>query len=142
MVYPGGSFGENTPDNNTLEFCSQTMDTIFVIQNQLGHYLSKSKEWTDGRDRRVLYRTPHKDEVINQVFELSSKNIELRAMHLECQMDDNGQPMVEPSATPLPLEMAAGDEPEDSPAPEHEEMAMQGDAQTLENEAAEPNIDN
>lgn len=70
------------------------MANVFVIQNQHGHYLSKQLEWVDGRDKRILFRTVHRDEAINIVFEQSSKNIELRAHPLECETDDNAQPKV------------------------------------------------
>ncbi len=78
------------------------MDTLYVIQNQNGHYLSKQKEWVDGSDRRVLYRSAHKDEVINQIFELSSKDIGLRATRLDCEADEQGNPIVRVSDIPLP----------------------------------------
>lgn len=71
------------------------MGTVFVIQNQFGHYLSKQSEWVDGRDKRTLYRTVHRDEAVNTVFELSSKDVTLRAAPLECEVDDNSHPKVE-----------------------------------------------
>lgn len=71
------------------------MTTVFVIQNQHGHYLNKQLEWVDGHDKRTLYRTVHRDEAINVVFEQSSKNIELRAHPLECETDESAQPKVE-----------------------------------------------
>lgn len=71
------------------------MSSIFVIQNQDGHYLSKQGEWVDGRDRRVLFRSPHRDEAVNVVFEHSSKDIYLRAQPLACELDAHNQPTVE-----------------------------------------------
>lgn len=71
------------------------MTTAFVIQNQHGHYINKQGEWVDGRDRRVLFRTVHRDEAVNLNFELSSKDIYLRAQILDCEIDSGGQPMVE-----------------------------------------------
>ncbi len=71
------------------------MSSIFVIQNQNGHYLSKQQEWVDGRDRRILYRTAHRDEAVNVVFEHSSKDIYLRAQPLQCELDEQNQPVVE-----------------------------------------------
>lgn len=71
------------------------MSKVFVIQNQHGHYLGKQQQWLDGRDRRLLYRTQHGDDAINTVFELSSKDIWLRASALECELDEQGQPEVE-----------------------------------------------
>lgn len=71
------------------------MTTAFVIQNQHGHYIDKHGEWVDGRDRRVLYRTIHRDEAVNLNFELSSKDVYLRAEILACEIDSSGQPKVE-----------------------------------------------
>lgn len=71
------------------------MSQVFVIQNQHGHFFGKHKDWVDGRDRRLLYRTPHRDEAVNHVFEQSSKDIDLRASVLSCELDDSGQPRVE-----------------------------------------------
>ncbi len=83
------------------------MTTTFVIQNQNGHYWSKQKDWTDGRDRRAVYRTVDKVDAINLVFELSSKDVSLRANHLECEVDDIGNPLVEASSVPLPTDDTA-----------------------------------
>ena len=79
----------------------------YVIQNQHGHYLGKNKEWTDGRDRRIVFRCQDKVDAINMVFELSSKDIELRAHYRECDVDDFGNPLVEASATPLSISAKA-----------------------------------
>ena len=54
------------------------MTEVFVIRNQLGHYWGKAKKWVDGSVPRTVLRTKHEDEAINTVFELSSKDIELR----------------------------------------------------------------
>jgi len=77
------------------------MTTIFVIQNQHGHYLGKQQQWLDGRDRRLLFRTAHRDEAVNVIFEQSSKDIYLRAQPLECEFDDSKQPIVK-AGPPIP----------------------------------------
>ncbi len=77
--------------------------STFVINNQDGHYLNKQKEWCDGRDNRILYRAKHKDEAINIVFELSSKDIWLRANAIECELDASNNPSITTlSDTPVP----------------------------------------
>jgi hypothetical protein len=75
------------------------MTTIFIVKNQLGQYLSKQQEWVDGSDSQMLFRTPHKDEAINTVFEVSSRDIYLRAETLSCELDSKGHPIVEAAAT-------------------------------------------
>ncbi|QQD16980.1 hypothetical protein I6N98_11375 [Spongiibacter nanhainus] len=103
------------------------MGTIFVIQNQYGHYLSKQSEWVDGRDKRILYRTVHRDEAVNTVFELSSKDVALRAAPLECEVDENNHPKVEHApAMFTPSERAGGEGTVDNSAEEETQAASAG----------------
>ncbi len=90
------------------------MATVFVIQNQHGHFLGKQQQWLDGRDRRLLYRSVHHDEVVNTIFELSSKDITLRASAMECELDDNKQPQVE--AGPPLFDDDQGEDDGDTPS--------------------------
>lgn len=103
------------------------MGTIFVIQNQYGHYLNKQSEWVDGRDKRTLYRTDHRDEAVNTVFELSSKDVELRAAPVECEVDENNHPKVEAG----PAMFAP--QPQDA----DDEMAERGNEEQTTEEQAE-----
>lgn len=107
------------------------MPKTFVIQNQHGHYLNKQKEWTDGRDRRTVFRCADKVDAINLVFELSSKDTELRANYLECEVDDFGNPQVDASDIPLP---SANDESDG------EAGNTKDNAEPLEKPADNPNI--
>ncbi len=103
------------------------MPKTFVIQNQHGHYLNKQKEWTDGRDRRTVFRCADKVDAINLVFELSSKDTELRANYLECEVDDFGNPQVDASDIPLPSVSSDGHtEPLENPADHPNISAYQG----------------
>ncbi|PID55050.1 MAG: hypothetical protein CR978_00720 [Gammaproteobacteria bacterium] len=78
------------------------MDSLYIIVNQHGHYLGKNKAWQDGRDPRTLYRTPHEDEALNTLFEVSAKDIELRGKVMAAEVNDKGQPEVTISDIPLP----------------------------------------
>lgn len=79
------------------------MPNVLVIQNQHGHYLGKQQQWLDGHDKRLLFRTVHQDEAVNVIFELSSKDILLRATPRECELDDSKQPIVK-AGPPVPGE--------------------------------------
>lgn len=70
------------------------MRKAFIITNQYGHYLGKQREWLSGNDRRQLYRSEHRDDAVNTVFEMSSKDFDLRASIDECELDEQGQPRV------------------------------------------------
>ncbi len=76
------------------------MTKLFIIRNQDGLYLSRQQEWLDGRDRNPLYRTVHRDEAINTVFEVSSRDIALRAEVLACDADARGNPLLGDGAVP------------------------------------------
>lgn len=70
------------------------MTTVFVLQNQHQQFLSKQQTWVDGRDAALLFRTEHKDEAINQVFEVSSKDYTLRVTPLRCSLNERGVPQL------------------------------------------------
>lgn len=95
------------------------MTEVFVIRNQLGHYWGKKKIWVDGSDARVVMRAKHEDEAINTLFELSSKDIELRGEVLAAELTEKREPILEASQIPLLLEP----EPEPGPAIEAETEA-------------------
>lgn len=76
------------------------MSNVYVVKNQHGLFASKNKEWVDGREAKILFRSPHKDEAINMVFELSSKDIYVRAEAIAVELADSKQPIVEVTAEP------------------------------------------
>lgn len=86
-------------------------DQVFVIRNQLGQYWTRAGEWVDGREPQRLLKHKHHDEAINQLVELSSKDVDLRGEVLACDLGDRGDPLVEASAhqTPTLAEKAAAE---------------------------------
>ena len=50
------------------------MSELFILQNQDNLFLGKQNNWLDGRDPGALFKTIHKDEAINQMFEASSRD--------------------------------------------------------------------
>ncbi len=71
------------------------MSKVFVVTNQHGLFVNKHKEWVDGQEPKVLFRSPYKDEALNLVFEVSSKDIYLRAEAISVELDDKKQPVIE-----------------------------------------------
>jgi len=61
------------------------MNRVFVICNQHEQFLAKSGEWGDGSENRSIYRTPHKDEALNRMVELTVKDPNLRARICEIE---------------------------------------------------------
>lgn len=73
---------------------------MYVVKNQHGLFASKHKEWLDGREPKLLFKCQHKDEAINMVFELSSKDVNVRAEAIIVEIDANKHPVVEVTAPP------------------------------------------
>jgi hypothetical protein len=94
------------------------MKQVFVLQNQFKQLLTKSGEWSDGRDANSLYRTEHKDEAINQQFEVSSKDYTLRISLLECALNDRRNPVIPEEHLPAPMAMPEAEEAGSDETPE------------------------
>ena len=96
------------------------MTDVFVVRNQLGHYWGKSKEWVDGREPKAVLRAKYEDEAINTLFELGSKDFELRGEVVQVPLNDREEPVIEPSEHLIekPEEVVAA-----QPADAHEPLA-------------------
>jgi hypothetical protein len=81
------------------------MTEVFVIRNQLGHFWGKSKAWVSGKETRTIMRAKHEDQAINTLFELSSKDYELRGEVVPVEVSERGEPVVEVSEIPVPEEL-------------------------------------
>jgi len=68
------------------------MSKLYILQNQEGLYFGKHKDWLDGSDPGALYKTPHKDEAVNQMVEISAKDYQQRVSVLACEADARGLP--------------------------------------------------
>jgi hypothetical protein len=86
-------------------------DAVFVIRNQLGQFWTRAQEWVDGREPQRLLKFKHRDEALNQLVELSAKDIDLRGEILACETNSRGEPAVEASEhlTPTLAEKAAAE---------------------------------
>ena len=103
------------------------MTEVFVIRNQLGHYWGKSKAWVDGKEARTVLRVKHEDEAVNTLFELSSKDYELRGEIVKAEATEKGEPILEVSDIPVPVD----------PAEEEASGEEEGNAETGETDQNE-----
>lgn len=76
---------------------------VFIIQNQDKLFLGKQGAWLDGRDPGALYKTPHKDEAVNEMFETTARDYSQRLSLVNCPLNDRGQPLIDPTILPPPL---------------------------------------
>ncbi len=84
-------------------------EPVFVIRNQLQQYWTRAGEWVDGREPQRLLKFRHRDEALNQLVELSARDIDLRGEVLRADVGERGEPAVDPSEhlTPTLAEIAA-----------------------------------
>lgn len=78
------------------------MSTVHIVRNQDGHYWGRGKRWVDGRETARVANYSHRDEAVNTVFELSSKDIDLRCEVLDLNLIEGKLPKLEVSSIPLP----------------------------------------
>ncbi|WP_444906868.1 hypothetical protein [Microbulbifer sp. SSSA008] len=92
------------------------MSHVYVLTNQHQQFLSKSGEWTDGREPNKLFRSEHKDVAINQMFEANTRNVSLRIELLLCELSIKGHPQIpEEALAPVSSDVSQGD-PEITPS--------------------------
>ncbi len=85
------------------------MSELFILQNQENLFFSKQKDWVDGRDLNSLFKSPYKDEAINQMVEISAKDYRQRIKVIKCGVNDKGLPTIDPDIMPDPLPKAGKD---------------------------------
>jgi len=95
-----------------LREVTTTMITLYVLQNQHGYFLQKTIAdktakiryvWSDGQELNKIFRTIHKDEAINMMFESGFHNVELRINIREYPASGKGLPAIPAEDMPEPL---------------------------------------
>lgn len=67
------------------------MGEVYILKNQNNEFLDKSGGWATIHETKSFYRTPHKDEALNQKVEFSVKRPELRIAIETAQAEPNGK---------------------------------------------------
>lgn len=78
------------------------MSGMFVVRNQLGHYWSKSGSWVSGSRAALVACWEHRDEAVNTLFELGSKDTDLRGEVVVAQSEGTQLKHLEISEHPVP----------------------------------------
>jgi hypothetical protein len=88
------------------------MATLYTLQNQHGYFLQKksadkiskaSHLWGDGQELNKVFRSTHKDEAINMMFEAGSQDVALRISIKEYPANAKGLPTIPADDLPAPL---------------------------------------
>jgi len=69
-------------------------EPVFIIRNQHGLYLTRQNEWVDGHDAGPLFKSAFRDIALNTLIELNAKDIELRGVIEEVEVNEKGLPRV------------------------------------------------
>lgn len=71
---------------------------LYILKNQHDQLLNRQLEWVAGCPASQLFCSPHRDIAINQLIELNSRDINLRAEIIACETDAKGFPVVNAAA--------------------------------------------
>ena len=76
------------------------VDSVYVIQHRDGRFLTKQHDWVGCDEPQAVFRTPHRDLALNELFELTARHPELRARVAEVQTNVRGLPELRTVAPP------------------------------------------
>jgi len=71
----------------------------YVLQAQNNYILDRELEWPSEIIAKRIFNTPHRDIALNQLVELNTKDVNLRAKVVECELGPNGVPILSVEAT-------------------------------------------
>jgi|GEM_PF-6337783 len=74
---------------------------VYLIQNQDKLLLGRQRQWLNGHDPGAWYKTPHKDEAVNEMFEINARDYSQRLSLVHCPLNDKGHPQLDPSLLPV-----------------------------------------
>jgi hypothetical protein len=67
---------------------------LYVIRHQDGRWWSKGREWVERAEFRRVARYRYRDEAVNTLAELSTRDSELRGTVLAVTADGRGDPVL------------------------------------------------
>ncbi|MEM0954152.1 MAG: hypothetical protein AAGI24_08425 [Pseudomonadota bacterium] len=70
------------------------MSTGHVVCNHFNQFWGRKKRWADGSKARDVAVYMHEDEALNQLVELSARDVELRGRVEVVDLDERGTPLV------------------------------------------------
>lgn len=102
------------------------MSEVFLLCDQHQHFFSKTGEWLQSGDSKALYRSPHRDAVINEKVELTVKHPDLRIKIVSAQQSDNGRVTIDGEA-PIAKADSAVSEPNALAESSNDDTAQAGE---------------
>jgi hypothetical protein len=71
------------------------MNTVYVVQSVEGHYFSKQGQWLSGKEANLIFVGKYKDDALNQLIDITLKNVDVRARVVETQLNARNLPILE-----------------------------------------------
>jgi len=71
------------------------MNTVFVVQSVEGHYFGKQGQWLSGKEPNFVFVGKYKDDALNQLIDITLKNVDVRARVVETQLNARNLPILE-----------------------------------------------
>jgi len=71
------------------------MNKVFVIRSAEGHYFSKHGEWLIGKEANQIFIGKYKDDALNQLIDITIKNVDVRAKVVETELNSRNLPVLE-----------------------------------------------
>jgi len=71
------------------------MSKVFVVQSDQGHYFSKHGDWLSGKDASQIFFKKYKDEALNQLIDITIKDVDVRARVVEVELNQKNLPILE-----------------------------------------------
>ena len=69
--------------------------SVFVIQNTSGLFLNKESQWAACETGNEMFFSPHRDVALNQLLEVNTHDVFLRAKVVERPTDARGRPLID-----------------------------------------------
>ena len=67
---------------------------LYIIKDQHNRILDKQMGWAGHKKNALFLRSPHYDEALNKLVELSSQDIKLRGSVIACDIDKYKHPIL------------------------------------------------
>jgi hypothetical protein len=71
------------------------MSKVYVVQSSEGHYYSKHHEWLTGKEANRIFFGKYKDEALNQLIDITLKDVNIRAKVVETILNERNLPVLE-----------------------------------------------
>lgn len=104
---------------------------VYILRDQEQRYLDTQKQWVTGEQGEAPFFTPHRDVALNQLFELTLHDPQLRGCVETCPVNARGKPLLQDSGRADLLSEEAREESEqDDDNTADEENGSNHDAET------------